>query len=95
MSRATTHHRHPSSPGGLLLLPGLAVVAVVGGCAADDARRQSVANSAATIYEAALAIEAGVPSAAPAAVIRANASAIAAAQGMPYPTTSPPAAGVP
>ena len=62
------------------------------GCAdpREDERRQQTANSAATIYEAAVAIEEGAPVAAPAAAIKANASAIATAQGLPYPPTSKP-----
>lgn len=52
---------------------------------ADEQRRRETANSAATIYEAAAAIEQGAPPAAPAAMIKRNASAIATAQGLPYP----------
>lgn len=72
----------------VVLILILIVIFLLTGCAdpREDERRQQTANSAATIYEAATAIEEGAPVAAPAAAIKANASAIAAAQGHPYPT---------
>ena len=80
-----------------LMLAALGLVAIgllilFSGCAdpREDERRQQTANSAATIYEAAVAIEQGAPVAEPAAAIRANASAIATAQGHPYPTKQEP-----
>ncbi len=66
----------------------LLVAAVVSGCTDGDARRQAVATSAATIYEAASAIEAGLPGDAAARALRAikaNATAIATSQGYQYP----------
>lgn len=56
----------------------------------DERRRIETANSAATIYEAAAAIEQGAPSAGPAAAIKRQASAIATAQGLPYPHPDEP-----
>lgn len=54
-----------------------------------EAEEVRVTNSAATIYEAALAIVAGKDPAGPLKVILANASAIGAALDHPYPTPTP------
>lgn len=66
----------------------LTAVLLLAGCG-DTRVAQATADSAATIYEAAVAIEHGVAPAAPAAAIKANAAAIIAAQGYAWP---PPAA---
>lgn len=75
---------------GMIILAVFAIIWLTS-CAdpREQERRQQTANSAATIYEAATAIEQGAPVAAPAAAIKANASAIAAAQGHPYPENKP------
>lgn len=77
----------------ILLCMGVAL-AFICGCAdrKEAARRQETADSAATIWEAADAIEQGVPGVGPLKAIKDNASAIAAAQGIPYPPITPKAA---
>jgi hypothetical protein len=76
-------HRTPLRlAGGPVLLAAM----LLAGC---GEHRQAVADSAASIYEAAQAIENGVPPAKPVAAIKAQASAIAAAEGFVYP--APPA----
>jgi len=67
----------------------LAPVLLITACSDPAAVRQATANSAATIYEAAVAIEQGVPPAVAIPAIKANAAAIVAAQGYAWP---PPAA---
>ena len=86
----------------LRLVLALAILLIIGGLCAltgcadplEGARRQQVADSAATIYEAASAIEQGVAPGAPLTAIKHNASAIAAAEGMPYPPASASAAAI-
>lgn len=77
---------------GLILFLAILGIILLTSCAdpREAERRQETANSAATIYEAAVAIEEGAPVTAPAAAIKANASAIATAQGHPYPPPQPP-----
>lgn len=85
MNGSAPHDRRQRGAKGLLVRGGTLLLAViVGGCAGDD-RRKAVAASAATIYEAAAAIEQGAAPARPLNAIKANATAIAAAQGYQYP----------
>jgi len=74
-----------------LALLSLLLLALIG-CVDTTARDQAVANSAATIYEAAVAIERGVPAATTLPAIKANALAIVIAEGYTWP---PPASPVP
>ena len=79
-------------------ISALAVIALLlAGCAdaRQDERQQQTANAGATIYEAAVAIEQGVPAAQPLAAIKLNASSICAANGHPYPPPAAPAAPAP
>lgn len=71
----------------------LAVVLILflSGCASDR-HADAVANAAATCYEAAAAIEQGVPPALPCAAIKANAAAICAAEGRRWPPSATAAA---
>lgn len=84
--RATDH----LLPIQILLLPLVCLLLSSCADARQDERQQQTANSGATIYEAAVAIEQGVPAAQPLAAIKLNASAICTANGHPYPI--PPAA---
>lgn len=93
MPRPATHDRRSSTRRRFLTLAGAALAAaIVGGCT-PRGQREAVANAAATIYEAAVAIGRGVPPAQAVEVIKANAVAIAACQGYRYPP--PPATPVP
>ena len=81
----------------IAVLLALGVLCLVG-CAESRTsieRRQATADSAATIYEAATAIEQGATPAAPLNAIKSNASAIATAQGHPYPPAPVPPTVVP
>jgi len=71
------HHRH--------LWLALALLGLQATCSGCYRHRQAVADSAASIWEAAAAIERGVSPAAPAAAIKAQARAIIRAQGRSYP----------
>jgi flagellar biosynthesis component FlhA len=77
----------------IIQLLGLVLVSMLSGCAdaRQDDRQQQTANSAATIYEAAVAIEQGVPAPLPLAAIKTSASAICTANGHPYPPAAPAA----
>lgn len=69
----------------LVALVGLIVVAVLAGCGNAEARAQATADSAASIWEAAVAIERGVPAQQVTPAIKAQAAGIIRAQGRTYP----------
>jgi hypothetical protein len=72
---------------GVMIFSLCAAILLLQGCDGDAvlARKKANSNSAATIYEAAAAIEMGVPTAKPVEAIKNNASAIADLSEHPYP----------